>query len=133
MGDYDIDSDEYMGDSDEASLTISADFSKRDIDDMLAIFLDSSGSETDDSKTDPTFRCKVKKSFQSTVKEGLRSGNSNARSLNLFDLDSCNNQSRYALTKSSNSSSFEVSFEEHIDIENDPIYRNPYNTGGLGN
>ena len=34
--------------------------------------------------------------------------------------------------KSSSTSSFEVSFEEHSDIENDSIYRNPYNTGGLG-
>ena len=56
MGDYDIDSDEYMGDTDEASSTSSADFSKSDIDDMLAIFLDTNGSETDDSKKDPTFR-----------------------------------------------------------------------------
>ena len=44
MGDYDIDIDGYMGDSDnEASSTISADLSRREIDDMLAIFLDSSG------------------------------------------------------------------------------------------
>ena len=134
MGDYDIHMDEYMGDSDnEVRSTISLDSSKSEIDDMLAIFLDSSGSETDDSKKDPTFRCKVTKLFQSTVKEGLRSGNSNAWLLNLFDLDSCNNQSRYTLTRSSSTSSFEVSFEKHSDIENDSIYRNPYNTGGLGN
>ena len=62
MGDYDI--DENMGDSDEVRSTISVDSSKSVIDDMLAIILDSSESETDDRKKDPTFRCKVKKSFQ---------------------------------------------------------------------
>ena len=67
MGDYDIDSDENMGDSDkETNSTISTDL------DML--LSNSSGNETDDIKSDPNFRCKVKKSFQSTVKEGLRSG-----------------------------------------------------------
>ena len=80
MGDYDIDSDEYMGDSDkETNSTISTDL------DML--LSNSSGNETDDIKSDPNFRCKVEKSFQSTIKEGLRSGNSNAKLLNVFDLD----------------------------------------------
>ena len=121
-----------MGDSDEVSSTISVDSSKSVIDDMLAIILDSSESETDDRKNDPTFRCKVKKSFQSTVKEGLRSGNSNAKLLNLFDLDSRNNQSRCTIIRSSSTTSLEVSVEQHSDIENGPIYRNPYNTGGYG-
>ena len=135
MGDFDINIDELMGDFDnEASSTISADSSNSEINNILAILsTDSSGSETDDIKKDPTFRCKVKKSFQSTVKEGLRSGQSNARSLNLFALVSGNNQSGYVLIKSNSTSSFEVSFEDHNDIENDPIYMDLYNTGGQGN
>ena len=125
MGDYDIDSDENMGDSDkETNSTISTDL------DML--LSNSSGNETDDIKSDPTFRCKVKKSFQSTIKEGLRSGNSNAKLLNLFDLDARKNQSRCTIIRSNSTTSLEVSVEYHSDIENDPIYKNPYNTGGYG-
>ena len=125
MGNYDIDSDENTGDSDkESSSTISTD---------LAMHLsDSSGIETDDIKSDPTFRCKVKKSFQSTIKEGLRSGNSNAKLLNLFDLDARKNQSRCTIIRSNSTTLLEVSVEYHSDIENDPIYKNQYNTGGLG-
>ena len=123
MGNYDIDNDENMGDSDkESSSTISTD---------LAMHLsDSSGIETDDIKSDPTFRCKVKKSVQSTIKEGLRSGNSNAKLLNLFDLDSRNNQSKCTIIRSNSTISLEVSVEHHSDIYNDPIYKNPYNSGG---
>ena len=94
---------------------------------------DSSSSEIDNTQKDPTYICKVKKFSLSTVKKGLRSGQSNASSLNLFALDSGSNQSGYALTKSSSTSSFEVSFEEHNDKENDPIYMDLYNTGGQGN
>ena len=123
MGNYDIDSNENMGDSDkESNSTISTDL------DML--LSNSSDTETDDIKSDPDFRCKVENSFQSTIKEGLRSGNSNAKLLNLFDLDSRNNQSKCTIIRSDSTTSLEVSVEHHSDIYNDPIYKNPYNSGG---
>ena len=73
---------------------------------------------------------RLKKSFKSAIKEGLRSGNSNAKLLNLFDLDSRNNQSKCTIIRSNSTTSLEVSVEHHSDIYNDPIYKNPYNSGG---
>ena len=93
----------------------------------------SSSSEEDNVQKDPTYKCYVKKVSPSTVKKRLRSMQSKASSLSLFPVGSGSNQSGYAMAKSNSTSSLDVTIEDHDDIENDPIYRNPYNSGGQGN
>ena len=48
----------------------------------------------------------------------------------MFDLDSRNNQSKCTIVRSDSTTSLEVSVDHHRDIYKDPIYKNPYNSGG---
>ena len=108
-----------MGDSDsETSSTLST---------------DSSSCEIDNVQKDPTYKCYVKNVSPSAVKKRLRSGQSKASSLSVFPVGSGANQSGNAMAKSNSTSSLDVTIEDHDDIENDPIYINPYNSGRQGN
>ena len=80
---------------------------------------------------DPTFKCYVKNTTPITVKKRLRSGKTKASSISLFPVGAGSTGSG-AKAKSKSKSTLDVTIENHDDIENDPIYRNPYNSGERG-